>query len=171
MKLTTKARGHLVSGGMATIYALAFHLLYTAVFPIVYLIQGGAFGYMVMVHISVLLIGLIVFFILCCLPTERLTFYIVLMIAHILFSALFWLLSEPLLVPMIDRLQDAVGIELTGQPEENFDALYLFAAEVIMQIFVGLFYFLGMIVSIVRHALRAVMGDVRCNKNKEQPRL
>ncbi len=160
MKLTEATRRHLVSATVAAVYAFILHILYFAAFPIIYLLQGGAFGSMVIVQLAIILLGIIAFLILRRFPAERLTFYMVLLVVHIALTALFWALAEPVISPMITALQDKVGIVLTGQPEENFDGIYLLVSEVLMQVFLGLFYVFAMLVSLVCEGIRQARGTV-----------
>ncbi len=167
MKLTSKSRPHLRSAAVAALYALVLHVLYTAAFPVVYLIQGGAFGNMVFVQLGITFIGIIALFVVRRAATERLTFYVALMLSHILLAILFWLLASPVFEPMLEALQAQAGVVLTGRPEENFDGAYLLVSQTLMHLLFGVLFLLAMLLSALRASLRRVIEIV---SPKNQPR-
>ncbi len=168
MKPTTGSRAHVMSAVWAAGYALSLHLVYLAVFPIMYLIQGGAWGATVIADLIMIVLFLVVFFVIRRFPAEHLTFYAVLLLCHIALSALFWALAEPVFGSMIHALQDKVGIQLTGQPEENFDGVYLLIKEVLMQVIFGLVFFMTMLASLVKSEVKRVVGATKSREKSEK---
>ncbi len=171
-KHATFIRAHTVSAAIAAGYAFILHILVYVSFAVAYLAQGGIGTATFMLPIAVIILGLILFFFIRHLPPEKLTFYVSLLIVHILLSVLFIMLGESIIEPLITVLQNAVGIVLTGQPEENYDGLALLFNWLLLSVGMGLFFFLAMVISMIRTELGKVMGTVRRQKKsrKELPK-
>ncbi len=169
---STPVRSHSVSAGIAGLYVLMVHVAVYASFAVAYLLGGGTGLGTIVAPLSTMIVGLVVFFIIKTFPTERVTFYVTLLIGHIALSALFVCTEKLFADSMIHALQQAVGIVLTGQPEENYDGLALLLIWLFLALGMGLFYFLAAVVSLVRAELRRVMGYVPKEKKnrKEDPK-
>lgn len=158
------SRLHLVSAGMAMGYLLALHLLLWLSVSVTYLaVPTSGIPYIV-VPSAVLLVGLIAFIRIKSLPPERITFYVALLVGHILLSMLFLTLSGSL----IDWLGSLRGVPAPDSPDGDLSSLYFLLAWVLLAPGMGLLFFILAVAFLLRDALRQVMGDT--HREKKKPR-
>lgn len=141
---------HLRSAVTAAVYVLGLHLIMWLSYIVVYLLTEGWLLFILIALLASIVIGIIGFFVVRRMPCRRLSFYASLLVCHILLSAVTLLCGEVL----IAALQRAVGIVLTGQPEENFDGVFYLVDWLIFSLGMGWAYALAALVSLVKYLLR-----------------
>ncbi len=145
----TARHTHLRSAVTAGVYVLCLHLIMWLSYIAVYLVTEGWLLFILIALLASIIIGIIGFFVVRRMPCRRLSFYASLLLCHALLSTVTWLCGEAL----IEALQRAVGIVLTGQPEENFDGLFYFMDWLLFSLGLGMAYALAALVSLLKNAL------------------
>ncbi|MBQ9152022.1 MAG: hypothetical protein IJX72_07205 [Clostridia bacterium] len=163
--LHTPLRAHIASAGMGALYAVLLHLAVWLGFSAASIAvpANGNHLPIIIVPVCVMLIGLIAFVVVKSLPPEAMTFYAVLLLVHILVSALFLACGGLLM----DALQSLKGeIPPVDSPEGNLSWLYFILVWLILALGQGILLFLLAVIFTVRDALRKTMGYIPKEKKK-----
>lgn len=151
-------RPRLVSAGMGALFALLLHILVWLCFSAAWLIE--CYAAVVLGPVCILIIGLIALVVIRSLPPERTTFYAVLLLVHILLSALSLAGGELLM----EALQRAVGLRFpVNSPDGNLNFLYFLLVWLLLAVGMGILQFLFVAffaIFGIRDAQRAVTDRV-----------
>ncbi len=154
----SRLRPHLLSAGMAGGYSLLVHLAMWLAISLIYISNPTDGMPYIAVWVATLLVSIGLLILVRSFPPEKVTFYVSLLIGHILLSLLFLLAASPL-IAWLDGLRNAAQPPVDS-PDGDLEALYFVFTWIFVTPAMGTVYFLAAIISLVRTLWRRKMGYV-----------